>query len=167
MLKSFKYSGTSDIQCNATRRAGRHPVHSVDAARVIAEAANTDFDPPPAASSWRGESCQLIVGPGILLQGAKSSDCVIGLVIGGAENAMDCRIIRIAEGSTYSGKIEADVVEVRGTFEGELTARKLLVIHASGRVSGAIRYGALTVEKGGMLDRNITPHAMGPETAHG
>ena len=45
--------------------------------------------------------------------------------------------------------------EIHGRFEGELTARKQLVIHASGKVSGKIRYGKLTIEEGGELSGDI------------
>ena len=64
---------------------------------------------------------------------------------------MNSRDIRIAEGGVFSGKAEIDVAEVRGTFEGELTARKRLVVYATGRITGTIRYGALMVEEGGTI----------------
>jgi cytoskeletal protein CcmA (bactofilin family) len=48
-----------------------------------------------------------------------------------------------------------DVVEVRGDFSGELTARTLLVVHGTGRVSGKIRYGKLVVAEGGELSGDV------------
>ena len=48
-----------------------------------------------------------------------------------------------------------DVAEVRGTFQGEMTARKKLVIHASGRVAGKIRYGKLLVQEGGEMSGDV------------
>jgi cytoskeletal protein CcmA (bactofilin family) len=36
-----------------------------------------------------------------------------------------------------------------------MTARKKLVIHASGRVSGKIRYGKILVQEGGELTGDI------------
>ena len=51
--------------------------------------------------------------------------------------------------------------KLHGKFEGELTVRKQLIIHATGRVSGKIRYAKIKVEEGAelagdlqMLDRN-------------
>lgn len=174
MLKPLEYAGTSGTLCNVTRNLTRNstrrtgcPAHSVDAARVIAEAANTDFDPPQAMTSPGGEGNQLIVGPNVMLKGSKITDCGIELVIGDGEDSMSCRYIRIAEGSVFSGKVEVDVAEVHGTFTGELTARKRLVVYATGRVRGTIRYGTLVVEKGGILDRHMALHAVGTETAHG
>jgi cytoskeletal protein CcmA (bactofilin family) len=38
---------------------------------------------------------------------------------------------------------------------GDLTVRKCLTIHATGRVTGKIRYGKLVIEEGGELDGDI------------
>ena len=55
----------------------------------------------------------------------------------------------------FNGKVDVDVAEVRGTFQGELTARKKLVIHASGRVAGKIRYGKMLVQEGGEMSGDV------------
>ena len=68
---------------------------------------------------------------------------------------MDSRVIRIAEGGSFSGKVSIDVAEVHGTFDGELTAREQLIIHATGRVKGTIRYGKLLIESGGTISGEI------------
>ncbi|HEX3061187.1 MAG TPA: polymer-forming cytoskeletal protein, partial [Usitatibacter sp.] len=65
------------------------------------------------------------------------------------------RAIQIAETGAFSGKVDVDVAEVRGDFRGEMTARRKLVIHASGRVSGKIRYGKLLVQEGGVMSGDI------------
>lgn len=107
------------------------------------------------------EGSKLIVGPNIKLKGAEITDCEILVVEGRVEASMNSRDIRIAEGGVFSGKAEIDVAEIRGTFEGELTARKRLVIYATGRVSGVIHYGALMVEEGGTLYGNVAYHTAG------
>lgn len=68
---------------------------------------------------------------------------------------MDSRVIQIAEHGAFSGKVGIDVAEVHGNFEGELTARSQLIIHATGRVSGKIRYGKILIEEGGELSGDI------------
>jgi cytoskeletal protein CcmA (bactofilin family) len=68
---------------------------------------------------------------------------------------MDSRVIQIAEQGVFCGNAGIDIAEIRGRFEGELTVRKQLVIHASGRVTGKIRYGRLTVEDGGEISGDI------------
>ena len=68
---------------------------------------------------------------------------------------MVSRAIQIAEHGSFAGKVDVDVAEIRGTFQGEMTARKKLVIHASGRVSGKIRYGKMLVQEGGEMSGDI------------
>ncbi|HEY5128245.1 MAG TPA: polymer-forming cytoskeletal protein, partial [Bradyrhizobium sp.] len=55
----------------------------------------------------------------------------------------------------------------RGHFEGELTAHKQLVIHASGRVSGTIRYGTISIEEGGELSGDVATIASTKAMATG
>jgi hypothetical protein len=50
---------------------------------------------------------------------------------------------------------KADDTKGSKLIEGELTARKQLVIHSTGRVSGKIRYGKITVEDGGQLSGDV------------
>ena len=109
---------------------------------------------PATAAAPSGS--KLIVGPDIKLKGVEITDCDTLVVEGRVEATMDSRVMQIAEHGVYSGTVGIDVAEIHGRFEGELTARKHLVIHATGRVSGTIRYGKLTVEDGGEISGNIS-----------
>ena len=109
---------------------------------------------------------RLIVGPDVKLKGAEILDCDTLVVEGRVEATMDSRVIRIAEKGSFSGKVSIDIAEIHGTFEGELTARSQLIIHATGRVSGSIRFGKLVVDEGGelcgeinVLSENVTTKA--------
>jgi cytoskeletal protein CcmA (bactofilin family) len=108
--------------------------------------------PPPAEE--RKES-RLIVGPDIKLKGVEITDCDTLVVEGRVEASLDSRVVQIAEHGVFSGKVEIDVAEIHGRFDGELTARKQLIVHASARVHGKIRYGRLKVEEGGELGGDI------------
>ena len=94
---------------------------------------------------------RLIVGPDVKLKGAEILDCDTLVVEGRVEATMDSRVIRIAEQGAFTGKVSIDIAEIHGRFEGELTARSQLIIHATGRVNGKIRYGKLVVDEGGEL----------------
>jgi cytoskeletal protein CcmA (bactofilin family) len=118
--------------------------------------------PPPAVShepaATRVEEAggsKLIVGPNIKLKGVEIDDCDTLVVEGRVEATMVSRAIQIAEHGAFNGKVDVDVAEIRGAFQGEMTARKKLVIHASGRVSGKIRYGKMLVQEGGELSGDI------------
>ena len=110
--------------------------------------------PAPAPESNASEA-RLIVGPDVKLKGAEILDCDTLVVEGRVEATMDSRVIRIAERGSYTGKVSIDVAEIHGIFEGELTARSQLIIHATGRVSGKIRYGKLVIDEGGELSGDI------------
>jgi cytoskeletal protein CcmA (bactofilin family) len=108
-----------------------------------------------AAARGDGKGSKLIVGPDIKLKGAEITDCDTLVVEGRVEAAMDSRVIQIAQQGVFSGTVGIDVAEIHGRFEGELTARKTLVIHATGKVSGKIRYGKLHIEEGGELSGDV------------
>lgn len=110
-------------------------------------------EPAPRAEEAGGS--KLIVGPNIKLKGVEIDDCDTLVVEGRVEATMVSRAIQIAESGAFSGKVDVDVAEVRGDFRGEMTARRKLVIHASGRVSGKIRYGKLLVQEGGVMSGDI------------
>jgi cytoskeletal protein CcmA (bactofilin family) len=109
-------------------------------------------DPQPRDDS---AGSKLIVGPNIKLKGVEIDDCDTLVVEGRVEATMVSRAIQIAETGAFNGKVDVDVAEIRGTFQGEMTARKKLVIHASGRVSGKIRFGKLLVQEGGEITGDV------------
>ena len=55
----------------------------------------------------------------------------------------------------FKGSATIDELEVRGRFEGNLIVRKRLLIRATGRVSGTIRYGQIEIECGGQISGDI------------
>ena len=113
----------------------------------------------PARAPARAEEpvgSKLIVGPDIKLKGVEISNCDTLVVEGRVEASMDSRVVQIAQNGVFSGTVSIDVAEIHGRFEGELTARKQLVIYSTGRVSGRIRYGKIRIEEGGELTGEVT-----------
>jgi cytoskeletal protein CcmA (bactofilin family) len=125
-------------------------------------------DKPSPSRPGDGSVSKLIVGPDIKLKGAEITDCDTLVVEGRVEASMDSRVIQISEHGVFLGKVGIDVAEIRGRFEGELTARKQLIVRASGKVSGTIRYGKLTIEEGGELSGDVATLApvKGAGAAH-
>ncbi|MDB5812562.1 MAG: cell shape determination protein CcmA [Betaproteobacteria bacterium] len=110
---------------------------------------------PPSAKPGESQGSQLIVGPNIKLKGVEITDCDTLVVEGHVEATMDSRMIQIAQHGTFSGTAGIDIAEIHGGFSGELTVRKCLTIHATGQVTGKIRYGKLVIEEGGELAGDI------------
>jgi cytoskeletal protein CcmA (bactofilin family) len=98
---------------------------------------------------------KLIVGPNIKLKGVEITDCDTLVVEGLVEATMDSRVMEIAAQGAFKGSAEIDVAEIYGQFDGNLTVRQKLVIYATGKVTGKIRYGKLVIEEGGQLSGDI------------
>ena len=164
MLKNFMHPGNVKTDSNRTSPTASHsayePAKPVESPKPV-EATKAASIPEATTNAPSEDGNKLIVGPNIKLKGSEITDCEILVVEGRVEASMNSRDIRIAEGGVFSGKAEIDVAEVRGTFEGELTARKRLVIYATGRVSGTIRYGALMVEEGGTISGDVATLSAG------
>jgi cytoskeletal protein CcmA (bactofilin family) len=133
---------------NGTPAAGASAT-PVSAAPVSANTAAVSNSPPREGGS------KLTVGPNIKLKGVEITDCDTLVVEGMVEATMDSRVIQIAERGAFKGSAEIDIAEIHGEFDGNLTVRQKLVIYATGKVTGKIRYGKLVIEEGGQLAGEI------------
>jgi cytoskeletal protein CcmA (bactofilin family) len=118
-----------------------HPVHEA---------------PKAADKSEDRKEAKLIVGPDIKMKGVEVTDCDTLVVEGRIEATLDSRVLQIAEKGVFSGTVAVDSAEIHGRLEGELTVRKQLVVHATGRLSGKIRYARIKVEEGAELSGEIS-----------
>ncbi len=113
-------------------------------------------DPAPAASAGKPVSAsRLTVGPHIKLKGVEITDCDTLVVEGSVQASMDSRVMQIAEGGSFSGSAQIDEAEIRGDFDGQLTARHKLMLYATAKVKGQIRYGKLIMEEGAQLSGDV------------
>lgn len=111
--------------------------------------------PSTAPRSSDADLRKLIVGREISLSGEITS-CDKLIVEGSVEaNLQNCHDVDIAESGLFKGSATIDEIEVRGRFEGNLVVRKRLLIRATGRVSGTIRYGQIEIECGGQISGDI------------
>lgn len=124
-------------------------------------AQRTVAQPPMPAKEDDLAGSKLIVGPDIKLKGVEITDCDTLVVEGRVEASMDSRVVQIAQNGIFNGTATMDVAEIWGSFEGTLTARKQLVVYATGRVSGTVRYGKIRVEEGGELSGDISTLSSG------
>jgi cytoskeletal protein CcmA (bactofilin family) len=110
---------------------------------------------PPEPVLTDAQIARLAVGVNIKLKGVEISDCDVLHIEGQVEATVHSKAMQIAKPGTLRGTALIDVAEIHGEFSGELTARLRLVVHATGRVSGIIRYGKLVVEEGGELNGDV------------
>ena len=98
---------------------------------------------------------RLTVGPEIKMKGAEIIDCDTLVVEGRLEATLDTRVLQIAEHGSFDGVVSVDVAEIHGRLDGELTARKQLIVHGTARVSGKIRYQKIQVAEGAEISGEI------------
>jgi cytoskeletal protein CcmA (bactofilin family) len=125
------------------------------AASGVAPVAAAPVASTPAPTSGREGESKLTVGPNIKLKGVEITDCDTLVVEGSVEATMDSRVIQISERGAFKGSAEIDIAEIRGQFDGNLTARQKLVIYSTGKVTGRVRYGKVVIEEGGQLSGEI------------
>lgn len=119
----------------------------------------------PSASSAAAQAVEqrrvndtkkLIVGREIELNG-KITSCDLLIVEGKVEAALsDTRAVEIADTGIFKGTAEIEEAEISGRFDGTLSVRGRLLIRATGRVTGEVRYGQLEIECGGELSGQIS-----------
>ena len=139
--------GSPNANPYANAVAPASPVNVPAAAAPVATA--------PASSAVHEGGSKLTVGPNIKLKGVEITDCDTLVVEGLVEATMDSRVMQIAERGAFKGSAEIDIAEIHGEFDGNLTVRQKLVIYATGKVTGKIRYGKLVIEEGGQLAGEI------------
>ena len=130
-----------------------------------ASAAATATSSAPSAAPRESGGSKLTVGPNIKLKGVEITDCDTLVVEGLVEATMDSRVMQISEHGEFKGSAEIDIAEIHGAFDGNLTVRQKLVIYATGKVTGKIRYGKLVIEEGGQLAGEILFGAVGNSKA--
>lgn len=111
-------------------------------------------DSTPKKSAGEPEGSKLIVGRDIHLKGEITS-CDVLVVEGKVEASMNSRHLGIADSGVFQGDCEIDSADISGRFDGNLVARKRLVIRSTGQVSGTIRYGEIEIEAGGTISGDV------------
>jgi len=123
-----------------------------------APVASADSQPRRAPA----ETKKLIVGREIELNG-KITSCDLLIVEGRVEATLsETRAVEIADIGVFKGSAEVDEAEISGHFDGNLAVRGRLLIRATGKVTGDIRYGQLEIECGGELSGQIQVVAQSP-----
>jgi cytoskeletal protein CcmA (bactofilin family) len=72
------------------------------------------------------------------------------------EGTVESQMIQAAELSitstgVFRGEVQVEDAEIAGLFDGTITVRGSLVIRATGKLKGTVRYRKLSVEEGGTM----------------
>ncbi|MDH3229111.1 MAG: polymer-forming cytoskeletal protein [Alphaproteobacteria bacterium] len=102
--------------------------------------------------SIQGDSKRLTVGREISLSGEISS-CEMLVVEGAVKATLDgCRTLEITRSGKFDGTAHVAVADIAGLFDGTLMVSDRLILRATGRIVGTVRYGEMEIERGGRLE---------------
>lgn len=125
------------------------PGRSVSIPGLPAKPANTGEGDDSVAI----EPQHLLIGREIHLKGGKITSCKRLTLDGQVEEATlsGAQVLEVSPVGTFRGKAEVDEAVIAGHFEGELTARKRLVVRETGSITGKVSYGSIIIEPGGQI----------------
>lgn len=120
-----------------------------------APASSSDPRLPPRANRREGiDVHRMVVGREIRLTGT-IHDCDQLMIDGTVEaDLADCDDLQIAESGLFKGVASIGDADIRGRLEGTLIVRNL-VIRATAKVTGRIRYVQLQIERGGQISGDV------------
>ena len=125
-----------------------------------------DAEPQPHSRGSEVDTRTMIVGPETSFSGEITS-CDRLIVEGTIKARLDnCQNVIIDESGVFTGSGVTENADVYGSFAGDLVVRKRLLIRATGRLSGTIRYGEIEIERGGKIAGAIEVYD-GRENSHG
>jgi cytoskeletal protein CcmA (bactofilin family) len=99
---------------------------------------------------------RLIVGQGIHMKGEITA-CDRLIVEGQVEVTLKAtRMLEIKPTGHFTGSCEVEEADVSGVYDGNLTVRGRLIVHAGGRVTGDISYGEIELERGAQITGKLS-----------
>jgi cytoskeletal protein CcmA (bactofilin family) len=102
-----------------------------------------------------GEPNTLYVGQGVCVKG----DLLVpGIVVvdGVIEGNVNGRAVWVSPSGVVKGTIIVTEAEIHGTISETIEVKQLLIVHATGRVLGDVRYGELQLEKGAVISGTLS-----------
>ncbi|NCF45853.1 MAG: hypothetical protein GWP70_13690 [Proteobacteria bacterium] len=80
-------------------------------------------------------------------------------------NDQDSSVVKILEGGSFTGEINAPRVEIAGRVDANVTGTDSVSIGASAQVSGVIRFYKLAVSPGAVITGELVTMAEEPQAA--
>ena len=123
------------------------PVEPSAAAVPRREPSGLRSDPPVPAAARKAESS--VVGPSILIQGDMTGDEDL-VVQGRIEGSISLKknLVTVGKDGRVNATVNAQIIRVEGTVEGELRGREQVIVSRSGNVNGNIVAPRVTLEDG-------------------
>ena len=101
----------------------------------------------------------LFVGEGVVLKGNFEVPDIAS-ISGTIEGELTAKQVIVESTGTIRGKVTGEMVDIRGEVVEYLASTQSLIIRSTGKVSGAIHYSEIEIEKGGHIYGDL--HIAGP-----
>ena len=97
----------------------------------------------------------IYIGEGVVFSGSiKAPNQAI--ISGKFDGELEARDVLIGASGVVTGTTTAQFVDVKGELHQTVTSRELLIVRNTGRVSGAVTYGEIEIERGGQIKGDMT-----------
>jgi cytoskeletal protein CcmA (bactofilin family) len=116
---------------------------------------------PPQAIVTNNDG-HVVVGKGAFIVG-EITNCSQVEIAGALEGKVIAEAVIVRASGCLKGTVQSERAEVHGVIEGQVQVEQHLDIRSTGRVSGELAYGRLSVASGGCLAGNIQLY---PEAVH-
>jgi cytoskeletal protein CcmA (bactofilin family) len=141
----------SNAKSAAMATAGAAPAKPLLSAPMPTAEATLARAPAAMPSDIADSGKRLIVGQGIHMKGEITA-CDRLIVEGQVEVTLKAtRMLEIKPTGHFTGSCEVEEADVSGVYDGNLTVRGRLIVHAGGRVTGDISYGEIELERGAQI----------------
>jgi cytoskeletal protein CcmA (bactofilin family) len=146
----------SSSKSAAMAAASAAPAKPLMSAPMPATEATLARAPAPMSSDIADSGKRLIVGQGIHMKGEITA-CDRLIVEGQVEVTLKAtRMLEIKPTGHFTGSCEVEEADVSGVYDGNLTVRGRLIVHAGGRVTGDISYGEIELERGAQITGKLS-----------
>jgi cytoskeletal protein CcmA (bactofilin family) len=119
--------------------------------------------PSPAVSAKMATGARhttfSILGSDVIVTGNVAASVDLH-VDGKIEGDLRCANLVQGEASEINGAVIAETAKIAGLIDGSIEA-KMLVVHATARITGDVTYENITIENGGKVDGKLTHRRAG------
>ena len=170
LFKQNSQTGQSGQQ-GSNAKSGAMATASASPAKPLMSAPTPPADatltraPAATPSDMADSGKRLIVGQGIHMKGEITA-CDRLIVEGQVEVTLKAtRMLEIKPTGHFTGSCEVEEADVSGVYDGNLTVRGRLIVHAGGRVTGDISYGEIELERGAQITGKLSVRERAAQTS--
>ena len=92
----------------------------------------------------------IFIGTGVVFKGSISAPNQ-AIISGQVDGELVAKDVLVGASGVVTGKVEADFIDVKGELNETVTSKNVLIVRASGKITGKVTYGELEIERGGKI----------------